>query len=275
LNLVIKDRMSTNAKRESLKMGTEYRNYDERLAIVRSIIAEGEHQKLETFSLTDSEEVFYRARAMRCVEQVAKNTSKFSSYYALPTAKPFGYVVGMTILIVACAAIAAVYIWLKTNEIKEAYPLFSALATITVAAIGWAVAGWISHRNTVRQNTNNLLVARFSQAPFGEALHNFHMYFGQDVNNKVTAEIMKKLRLSEDDKQRKAASSAVYLLNYYEFISSGVLKGDFDQGIVRDNIRGLIIFYHDKCYPYIRACNNDNPRTFENLIRMRTHYRQP
>lgn len=256
-------------------MGKGYRSWAERRNIIRAMIADSNPPSLATFHLTPSEEAYFRARAAKAVDALAQQTSEFKSYYSLPTAKPFGYVIGMSALIVAGAAIAATYLYLRSKDATSVYPLFAACATLAVAATGWAVAGWITHRNTIRQNTNAMLFARFSQAPFGEAMHHFHTAFGIAPTDLVTHERITELRASANPENVKAATSVTYLLNYFEFISLGVIRGDLDQGIVRDNIRGVLIYYHDKCEPVIRRSNRVNPKSYENLIKLRTHYREP
>lgn len=172
------------------------------------------------------------------------------------------------------AATFFIYLWLSNTDNTRPYPLLSACVTVAVVAIGWVAAGWTSNRNTIRQNTNNMLFARFSHTAFGEAMHRFHTAFGNEVAPQVTEERLQELRSLGDEESIKTATSVTYLLNYYEFIASGVIRGDLDAEIIRDNIRGLICFYHDKCSPYIFLHNRQNPRVYENLIKIRTHYRE-
>lgn len=256
-------------------MARGYRSWSERREIIRAIIADTSTKSLDSFDLTPSEEVFFRARSTRMVEALARKTSTFKSYYSMPTARPFGYVVGLCALIVTGTVAAGVYLYLASEDATEVYPLLAACATLGIAAIGWVVAGGITHRNTIRQNTNNIIFARFSQATFTEALHRFHTEFGYDENTKITDMKLEALRSTGKDDDRKAATAAGYLLNYFEFISAGVLHGDLDKNIVRNNFRGAIIFYYDKCEPYIRSSNRQNPRVYEHLIKLRTHYREP
>lgn len=256
-------------------MTAGYRTWAERREIISSMIAETNPPAIETFQLSASEEVFFRARSRRAVAELAKTTSTFKSYYALPAARPFFYVLGVSGLVVVGAVAFAVYLWLRSANLSSKYPLLAACATLAVAAIGWAVAGGITHRNTVRQNTNNILFARFTQTPFGDAMHRFHKEFGHDIAAKVTVEKWRQLRDSGCDEESRAATSVTYLLNYFEFIASGVLRGDLDQKIVRDNIRGVVSYYHDKCWPFILSSNQQNPKVYENLIKLRTHYREP
>jgi hypothetical protein len=255
-------------------MGRGYRSWAERRAIIRAIIADSSTAPLASFDLTASEEVYFRARSARMVDTLARKSSSFKSYYTMPTARPFGYVVGLCALIVTGAAAAGVYLYLASEGATDVYPLLAACATLSIAAIGWVVAGGITHRNTIRQNTNNILFARFSQAPFGEALHRFHAAFGHELADAVTEERLEALRATGEE-GRKAATAAGYILNYFEFIAAGVLHGDLDKEIIRNNIRGVIVYYYEKCAPYIRSSNRENAKTYEHLIKLRTHYREP
>lgn len=254
-------------------MGVDHRTFDERRAILKTMIR-GDEREIANLDLNDSEDNFYRSRANRALDKATKNTSNFKAYYSLPTAKPFLSVVIPSVIIVISASAFAILIYAASDDPSKAAPIFAACLTITVIALGWVFVGWNSHNNTVRQNTNNLLFARFAHTPFSEAIHRFHLIFGSDQRVLISWESFQKLRSSKSDEERKAAESLIYLLNYYEFIASGVVRGDLDKRVVRDNIRGNIEFYHDKCSLIIRAARKTNPRTFEYLSKIRAHYRE-
>jgi hypothetical protein len=255
-------------------MGTRYRSRDELRSIIRSVIADANPPPLSSFSLTPSEEVYFRARSARIVDALAKKASGFRAYYALKPERPFAIVALVCALVIGAAFIAGLEVYWRTKN-NPAYPVFAALVTLAGVSLGWWVVGGIGHRNTVRQNTNTLLFARFSQAPFSEAMHLFHHHFEYGLDSKVTRDKVVALRDSGDLEKLKGATSVGYMLNYFEFISAGVLRGDLDQTIVEKNIRGVLCYYYDKCEPYINEANRVNPRIYEHLIKMRTHYREP
>ncbi len=255
-------------------MAEPYRSWADRRAIISAIIAESNPPPLSSFSLTESEEVFFRARSAKAVDNLAKKTSSFKAYYDLLTARPFGFVLSMSGMVIFAALMAGVYVY-KHNRNNPIYPIYAALISLSVLALGWAVTGWMTHRNAVRQHTNNMLFARFSHAPFGDALLRFNRQFGMELEPLVSLGTLQALRATGCEEDAKAASSVGYLLNYYELICSGILRGDLDPSIIRDNIRGIICFYHDKCLPYIREGNRANHRVYENLIKVRTHFREP
>lgn len=159
-------------------MASPYRSWADRRQIIRSIIADAAPPPLAGFGLSPSEEVYFRARSDRMIDRLARRTSSFKTYYQLRTSQPFLYVVGLTLVIVTFGVAAGIYMYLRREQEVHLYPLLGASATLSVAAVGWCVAGWIAHRNAVRQNTNNILFARFSQTAFMESMHRFHREFG-------------------------------------------------------------------------------------------------
>lgn len=254
--------------------GVSHRSWQDRQEIVSAIIAETGPRPLAYWQLSPSEEIFFRARAARTLAEVGRRTSAFKAYYALKMKQPFVRVLAITVGVIVISVTLAAYFYLAGKTAPSLAPLITACAAATFAAIGWAVAGWIAHRNAVRQNTTNIIFARFAQATFGDAMHRFHEEFGFAVSDRVTPQLMLNARARNAD-GIKAAESVNYLLNYYEFISAGVISGDLDAEIVRQNIRGVLCYYYDKCELHIHAANKKNPRAFEHLRKLRTHYREP
>lgn len=257
-------------------MRQPYRNWEQRRQIIRAVIAEIGPPPLESFNLSPSEQTYFRVRATRAVDRLARQTAAFKAYYQLRPAQPLRSVLLVTAPVLLLVAIAVVYVVLQPDEHKKDYlPILAACATVGAGAVSWSINAWFAHRNAVRQNTTNIIFARFAQATVGDAMHRFHSAFGNDPSDVVTFARLAELRRAGGDENLKTAASVTYLLNYYEFISAGVLKGDLDAKIIRDNIRGVIVFYYDKCAPLIGEANRRNPLTYEHLIKLRTHYREP
>jgi len=192
----------------------------------------------------------------------------------MPTEKPFYRVVLLAALVIVGCLAAGIETYLHQGK-NPAYPVYAALISLTAVATGWVVIGGISQRNTIRQNTNALLFARFANAPFGEAMHRFHCRFHFGQQGTITRGQLVELINSGKEKDLQDAMAAVYLLNYFEFVGSGVIRGDFDAAIVEANIRGVVAYYYDKCEPYIREANATNPRVYEHLMKLRASYRDP
>ena len=270
----LKQAKSTTRKAEVGFVAKRYRSWAERRDIVRAVIADAAPPPLASFDLSPSEEIYFRARSARLVDSLARRSAFFKAYYNLRTERPFSYVAWLVIIVVLLTASAATYLYLHSSGNSQYYPILGALVGAAVAALGWGVAGWIAHRNAVRQNTNNLLFARFSQTTFTDAMHRFHSVFGNDPQDAITPERLRSVA-AEGEEGKRATASVNYLLNYFEFIAAGVIRGDLDAQVVKENIRGVICYYYDKCEPHILAANRRNHRTFEYLRKLRTHYREP
>lgn len=255
-------------------MSTRYRSRKELRDIIRAVIADSNPPPLSSFKFDPGEEEFFRARTARSVDQLARKCSKFKAYYVMPTQNPFSVVVAISALVIATSFMVGLGVYWRTYN-DPAYPIFAALIAIAGGAAGWWIIGGIAHRNTVRQNTNTMLFARFSQAPFGEAMHRFHHTFKYGLDSRVSRTDMLELIDSGDEAKLQAAAAVAYLLNYFEFIASGVLRGHLDAKIVEENIKGFLSYYYDKCEPYIRERSFSDPGIYEHLIKIRAHYREP
>lgn len=252
----------------------KYRSRAECREIVKAIAAETA-RPLQEFGLTRPEDNFFRRRSERALDRAAKDTSAFTQYYALPLARPllnliFGSAAVIVAVIIATALLFA-YSPPNTDESK----LFAAAIAAVVVAVGWVIAGGFSHRNTIRQATNQMLFARFSQNPINEAFYLFGKAFGYEETNLISTKSLNDLRATGCEDDRKAAASVGFLLNYFELIANGVIRGDLDHRLVKDTIRGGIVYFYDRCEPFIRECAHEEPRVYEQLRRLRANYREP
>lgn len=254
---------------------SKYRSRAECRDIVRAIIAESAPPPVASFNLSQSEENFFRRRTARAIERAGKDTCVFTEYYALPMARPVRNLVLASAVMIAAALAATGILYAYSPAGADQTRLFSGSLAVIVAAVGWVVAGGFNHRNTIRQATNNMLFARFTTGPVNEAFYRFGRAFGYNQPTPVTPRRLAELRASDSEDDWKAASSVGFLLNYFELIANGVIRGDLDHRIVRDTIRGVIVYYYDRCEPFIRECVDDDPRTYEQLRRLRAHYREP
>lgn len=252
-----------------------YRSWVERGEIIKATIAATAPTPLSQFDLTPSEEIFYRLRAERVVAKMARQSSTFKAYYGLRRVNQLLPLMSPSAACAAIAIIAAIVVGIRFRAHDDAATMLSACVAVFVASVGWAITSAVTHNNAVRQNTTNLIFARFSQSAYTESLHAFHEQFGYGLNPKITLPEVRNLQSTGTEKQRKAASAIFYILNYFEYISVGIHKGDINRSIVEENMKGMISFYYDKCEPLILDSNKANPKAAEYLIKLRTHYRDP
>lgn len=57
----------------------------------------------------------------------------------------------------------------------------------------------------------------------------------------------RKTKLDVSDPECPDRDSLRLVLNYYEFIASGIRNGDFDEQMVKDSLRGTILNLYESC----------------------------
>lgn len=213
------------------------------------------------------------AAADRLATQAAARTSPINGYYKLKRRMPLreGYLAASIAAIVplGCA------LWIVTHidvTASENFPLIAAASTlfgVFAAATGWGVASWTAHRNARAQHTLNFLATRFSNSSFSDQAAIFNKAF---ADHKIDKALISRLATSDDPDDTAALQSLRWLLNWFEFIAVGVILGDLDLTIVTKTVRSNLIFYCDKCLPYIREVQQTQPKILENLIELRLHF---
>lgn len=247
--------------------------------ILRSIIAEGPTRPVADFDLSEADERELRRQCIDALDDLASEDHVLTGIRNWKKGRPFSLITMIVAAIVVAAAVTVTLLLRLVDwDDEKTYVFVSSAATVgavAAAAVGWAVAGWVSHRNAVVQHTINLIFARVSQPTFAENIFIFNKQFGNGLSPRVFDEDINRLEASTVDDERKAAQSTKYILNYFEFIAAGVTRGDLDLKYVELTLRGQAVFYYDKCEPLIYAARKANPRALENFAALRDHFRYP
>jgi hypothetical protein len=226
--------------------------------------------------LSDDELVVFHGIARHTLDFSIKKHSIFKHYYRSQIKKPFLPVIAAVIIIVVVCVTGVYFLFSKIDWTEKTYPLITsaaALVAVSVAAIGWGFGAWVSYRNSQIQHTVNTVFTRFAQTPFSENLRKFHRKFGYEIDPPITYADVKRLEKSGDDDQ-DAAQAMKFLLNYYEFMSVGILRGDLDFGIIEKTLRGNMLFIFNKTLPFIAEIRKSNQTTLEHFVEMVDHLRE-
>lgn len=216
----------------------------------------------------------YRRMADDALAQVIRRRSSAKRYFAAHIRNPLFLVVALATGIAALSLLSAWMLFDYVDLTKpESYPIFGSVATfcaIGIAASGWAVAGWVTHRTGRSKLTMDVVAARYAQPAFGEALAAFNKVL---LRRRIDATVIAALEQSADQDERRAVQGLRYLLNYFEFISVGVLEGELDERIVARTLRGTLVTVYDLSLLYIAELQRTNPRTLEHYSTLRLHFR--
>lgn len=220
------------------------------------------------------EEAYLRRLADEAVSAAVARHSAFRRYYRVRIRNPLALVMlAAAVMGLVCFAGAVYLAHYVTWSDPTTYSILGSVAgfcAIGVAGMGWAVAGWVTHRTHRSKLTMDIVAARFSQPAFGEALTAFLRVFRY---RRIDAATIQQCDASGTDDERKAVQGLRYLLNYAEFIAVGIIEGELDDRIVARTLRGTLNGIYDRSSTYIRELQADNPRTLEHFSMLRRHYR--
>lgn len=123
---------------------------------------------------------------------------------------------------------------------------------------GWWVQATVSKVAARKAHTVNTLMSQRNSEYFHKKVNNVSKQFGL---TKTVNEIIAKNKVKPDDEVFKtkkikeiystAADDFSYLINYYEFICSGINKGDFDEDLMKDCLSNIIITLEIRAYHII------------------------
>jgi len=230
-----------------------------------------------TYVVDEMDQSAYRRMADDALTVVIRRRSAVKRYFRIRIKNPIwiGIAFAATFGALAFAAAATLACSIDLSQ-QNTYPIVGATAgfcAIGVAAIGWGVSGWITHRTGRSKLTMDVVAARFSQPAFNDALTAFNTL--RRDQGRITSALVDRLAVSASEDDRKALQGLKYLLNYFEFIAVGVTEGELDERIVAQTLRGNITYVHDASVLYILDLQARNPRTLEHFTALRRHYREP
>ena len=151
------------------------------------------------------------------------------------------------------------FLWfIPTPEVNNWGVLIAAL----VAMIGWLVTSIITTRNSVKQYTITMLLQ--------SRLSSEYIKHATAVNNLLIGNKDLKIDLEfiNDLENQDVVVSVTYILNYAEFVCSGLRCGDFDNHLLKMTLKGIFSNLYGRCEPYIIECQKTNPKCYEHFTQV-------
>ena len=193
--------------------------------------------------------------------------------YRAPRRNPIVLPLFIAGTILAVTATLNILAWREIQVTTDWKPQSLAAVVTSVAVIaattGWIANLWLTHRLNATKHTIDFVSGRFYNKEFNEAVKIFNLYFR---TRSVTTKIIEELDQTDREVDQAVIQSVKYLLNYFEFIAVGLAEGVLDYEIVRKSLRGNIVYYYDKCRPYIADLCEKNSDTLKNLRDLRLDF---
>lgn len=162
--------------------------------------------------------------------------------------------VKLAILVVWIAAFTGLYHVVQAHMNNPASNLFALVGycAALVALAGWMVQSFVAMRNSRKQHTMNVLLqTRLNEIP-AKHIKQIDKTFpnGADISY---AELSK-------EENRDAYESVRWILNYYEFVATGIRHGDLDENLMCDCICSQLCVFCKRADDVIRNVRSEDDR---------------
>ncbi|HEX8526548.1 DUF4760 domain-containing protein [Allosphingosinicella sp.] len=247
-----------------------------RRAICLEILRGNEEAAFRQHRVSELDQAVLRRCAQEIVDTVVRRRAPFRHYWRAPIRNPIwpGFIVSAAFALVSLSYAIRLFP-LVDYAIPATYPIATATAAlfaIAAATSGWAFTSIVTARNARVNHSLTIVSDRFSKSDFGANTAKFNVAFKGKRINKALVEEMDE---SDSDVDKDGVQALRYLLNYFEYVSVGVILGELDETIIRKTLRGNLVHYYDRCASYIKEVQSENPRVLEHLTMLRTHFRDP
>lgn len=149
----------------------------------------------------------------------------------------------------------------KTSHWKLGAQHFLTACASCVAFLGVVFTAALTLRNTVRQHTvTTLLQSRLSAT---------YMKYADDLS---THYIKHDKACKENPANRVDVLDGIdtlalrYILNYFEFIAVGIKRGDLDEDMLYDSLRGILAMNVKKSHGWIKMLQIETPTVYEHVL---------
>ena len=135
---------------------------------------------------------------------------------------------------------------------------------VTIAAVILTVMSTRSENR--KQSTIKILLEARMSKDFQADLALIQIYF--PTGRKASPNKYQRLSRSPRIKEMQAATALLQMLNYYEFIGTGIRKGNLDSSMTKETIRGLLcrlVFDMRGIIRHYRVTMNQ-PKTFKDIV---------
>lgn len=169
-------------------------------------------------------------------------------------------------LLMAVVAVSLLFMGWQFLAPKGTWGTLKAEQILTVVGVmaavcGWLIAGIINLRNSIRQHTiSTLLQSRLSATYMQYADKLSKHYFDYEARKRADPD------LQENATDNADILALRYILNYFEFIAIGIKRGDLDEGMLRDSLRGILLKNVSMSMPWISEQQSQSAHLYENLL---------
>lgn len=178
------------------------------------------------------------------------------------------------IFIVLFILLITSYVVLSSDHLSKYQTALSVLVSSALLGAGWWVQATIANANSRKTHTITTIMGQRNSAIFFERNnnvskifslnHTIHPIVAKHKMNK-NCEELRDVTLSEQ--LISGCNDMVYVLNYYEFISAGVINGDLDDRLIKECYEYILISLEKRAFHIIvEGRKHQGDGAYQNLL---------
>ena len=144
--------------------------------------------------------------------------------------------------------------------------IYVGVIAILATVISILVSSAVSRQNQRRQNTVKILLESRLSHNYGVLGELDRSYFSKIDDGTAKTYRTYRTDLGGSGKKREGAKAVLQMLNYFEFLSAGILYRNFDETMMEKSIRGILCLRVYNMRYIIQEIRKKRPKSYEHLV---------
>ena len=144
--------------------------------------------------------------------------------------------------------------------------IYVGLIAILATVLSILVSSEVSRQNQRRQNTVRILLESRVSQQLGNLSKIGRNYFSTIDDGTVNTYRKYKAHLNSSGSKRDGAVAVLQMLNYFEFLSAGILYNNFDATMMEKSVRGILCLRVYQMRFIIQEVRKKRPKSYEHLV---------
>jgi|AACY02.2.fsa_nt_gi hypothetical protein len=178
-----------------------------------------------------------------------------------------------------CAGIIFVSVYFLEVDLKDSPQLIVMTVGVSIAVFAVFANAHFARRQARIQHSMKILLETRHSNDFNALLRARKAVWAEGVRiDPLTFESYLALDPNgpeEETRKLHAAEAVRALLNYYEFLALGIARGDLDEAMLRETVRGIMCNLVIDCLGVIDAQRARNPLTLRHLTALYLRWKRP
>ena len=144
--------------------------------------------------------------------------------------------------------------------------IYVGVVAVLATVLSILVSSEVSRQNQRRQNTVRILLESRVSQNYSTLTKIGRNYFSSIDDGTVKTYRRYKAHLKSSGSKRNGAEAVMQMLNYFEFLSAGILYNNFDETMMEKSVRGILCLRVYQMRFIIQEVRKQRPKSYEHLV---------